>query len=71
MTTEVILGKWYRHDIDNCVMMVEEASVPSQDNWVCLVDREISKSSPKGFHRIWRGTWNDFLDQWSPVRETL
>ena len=66
--TNVIIGGKYIHDETKTIMIVDSGSVPECDNWVTL-------SSPEGFLKrgfvtnIWRGTWEEFLSQWTEYKQ--
>lgn len=69
MTTEVIIGKSYRHDT-GIVMEIESATVPCEDEekgWITMIEK--SKLSKPGFVNVWRNTWEEFLNQWTMLTD--
>lgn len=66
--SEVVLGLKYRHDETGNVMKIESASVPALDNQVTLTSEDCFGLQGI-FCRIWRGSWDDFLQQWSVYNE--
>jgi hypothetical protein len=67
MTDTVILGGEYVHPERTGTWRVEAASVPDLEDrvWLCRPEH-FTKS---GFVDGWRGTWQEFLDQWERASE--
>jgi len=67
-TQDVILGAYYKHDNTFRIMRLEAASAPECDNHVDLIDP--NSYCKQGFiNMAWRGSWEQFLQQWSQVED--
>jgi len=64
-TQDLILGVKYRHDKSDTVMKIESASVEDLDDWITLVKPE--DFAKRGFIQTWRGTCQEFRENWTEV----
>jgi hypothetical protein len=69
-TSEVKIGGLYSHDASGVTMRLEAGSAPGWEdstNSIHLVEPE-KFGGRKGFYRSWRGTWDEFLKEWTEVK---
>ena len=67
-TNEVIIGAKYQHDETGAIMRLESGSVPDCEDHVFMIDEEYY-AQHNLFIAGWRGSWNEFLSQWTKYEQ--